>query len=57
VLEVVSTGGRTRDLVDNRHDYAEVKIPEYWIVDPRSRTVTVLTLKPEQNQYVEAGVY
>jgi Uma2 family endonuclease len=46
VMEVVSPGkdARQRDLKDKRADYAKAKIPEYWIVDPETRTITVLTL-------------
>jgi Uma2 family endonuclease len=54
-LEVVSEDKPERDLVDKRHDYAEGKIPEYWIVNPLSETVTVLRLRDQA--YEEAGVY
>ena len=55
VAEVVSPDRPERDLVDKRADYAEAGIPEYWIVDPRHDTVTVLTLAA--GAYVEHGVY
>ncbi len=55
VAEVVSPDDPARDLVDKRADYAEAGIPEYWIVDPTSETVTVLTLEGEA--YVEHGVH
>jgi Uma2 family endonuclease len=47
VMEVVSNGAedRKRDLIDKRAEYAEAGIPEYWIVDPKPRTITVLKLK------------
>lgn len=47
VLEVVSEGveDRRRDLRKKRVDYAQAGIPEYWIVDPKTRTITVLKLK------------
>ncbi len=32
-----------RDTVEKRRDYAEADIPAYWIVDPRTDTLTVLT--------------
>ena len=33
-----------RDLVDKRGDYAEGRVPEYWIVNPQTETITVLRL-------------
>jgi Uma2 family endonuclease len=33
-----------RDTVEKVADYAEVGIPEYWIVNPLDETITVLTL-------------
>ena len=49
VAEVVSPGGETsdnyqRDYVWKRHQYQDWQIPEYWIIDPHRRKVTVLTL-------------
>ena len=54
VMEVVSTN-REHDLVKKRKEYAEAGIPEYWIVDPELRTITVLTL--EHNRYAVQGIY
>ena len=55
VMEIVSPDDPSRDLVVKRADYAEAAIPEYWIVDPRVETVTVLKLAT--NAYVEHGVF
>lgn len=55
VAEVVSADNPQRDFVDKRRDYAEAGIPEYWIVDPRTETITVLELV--QGEYVEHGVH
>lgn len=46
VMEVVSPGeeARERDLKTKRREYAKAKIREYWIIDPESKTITVLTL-------------
>jgi Uma2 family endonuclease len=57
VLEVVSEGAeaRQRDYVQKRDDYAKAGIPEYWIVDPIDKAVTVLRL--EGAQYKEHGRY
>lgn len=54
-LEVVSEEKPERDLVDKRGDYAEAHVPEYWIVNPQTETVTVLRLRDDA--YEEAGVY
>jgi Uma2 family endonuclease len=54
-LEVVSPDKPERDLVDKRGDYAEARIPEYWIVNPQTETITVLRL--DGDAYVEAGQY
>ncbi|HLN27180.1 MAG TPA: Uma2 family endonuclease [Gemmataceae bacterium] len=55
VLEVVSEDEPKRDLVDKRSDYAEAHVPEYWIVNPQTETITVLRLR--ENAYEEAGIY
>ena len=55
MTEVVSPDDPARDLVVKRADYAEAGIPEYWIVDPRNKTVTVLALAG--NDYVEHGAF
>jgi Uma2 family endonuclease len=54
-LEVVSEEKPERGLVDKRHDYAEGNVPEYWIVNPQTETITVLRL--ENAVYVEHGVF
>ena len=55
VVEVVSPDDPDRDVVEKRADYAGARIPEYWIVDPRDETITVLAL--EGDAYVEHGVH
>ena len=44
VVEVVSDDDRRRDLEIKRSEYARAGIPEYWIVDPQTGTITVLKL-------------
>ncbi len=50
VIEIVSPGPEShkRDYQDKRADYAQLKIPEYWIVDPQTERITVLILKGKQ---------
>ena len=54
VVEILSQD-RHRDTDIKRREYAEAGIPEYWIVDPRDRRVTVLRL--ENGVYAVAGEY
>jgi len=44
VMEVISEDDPARDLETKRREYAEAGIAEYWIVDPRSKTISVLKL-------------
>ena len=55
VVEVVSPDDPERDYVQKRADYAELRIPEYWIVDPQADTITVLAL--DGDRYVDHGVF
>ena len=55
VVEILSPDKPERDLVEKREDYAEARIPEYWIVDPQDATITVLQLQGAT--YVEHGVF
>ena len=41
-VEVISPGSRHYDAVRKRADYAAIGVPEYWLVDPVERRVTVL---------------
>src|SRR4029079_2133470 len=42
-VEVVSPSNASKDLVLKRHHYGAAGIPQYWLADPRSRALTVLT--------------
>jgi Uma2 family endonuclease len=52
VMEVVSAGSeaRDRDYDEKRSDYAALGIAEYWIVDPQSQQITILSLQGRQYQ-------
>ncbi len=55
VVEILSPGSAGRDLTTKRDLYARFGIPEYWIVDPESESVEVLTLKG--GAYSRDGLY
>jgi Uma2 family endonuclease len=57
VVQVVSGDAkdRERDLVIKRCEYANARIPEYWIVDPKLARVTVLHLADDR--YIEHGSF
>jgi Uma2 family endonuclease len=54
-LEVVSEEKPERDLIDKRTDYAEARVPECWIVNPQTETITVLHLRGDA--YEEVGAF
>lgn len=54
-MEVVSPDDPKRDLEVKREEYAAAGIQEYWIVDPRDSTITLLVLEQPGQPYVEAG--
>ncbi|MCS6847557.1 MAG: Uma2 family endonuclease [Anaerolineae bacterium] len=55
VMEVVSPKNRATDIRDKRREYARAGIPEYWIVDPQAKIITVLKLCGES--YAVHGEY
>lgn len=54
-VEIVSEDDPQRDYQVKRVDYAEAGIREYWIVDPRDESVTLLVLEHGQQTYTEIG--
>jgi len=55
VVEIVSPDDPERDTKVKRADYAEIGIPEYWIVNPEDETIAVLTLAG--SVYREHGLF
>ena len=55
VVEIVSPDDPERDTIIKRADYAQARIPEYWIVNPVDETISVLTLADDA--YMEEGVF
>jgi Uma2 family endonuclease len=57
VMEVVSKDDPERDVTKKRAEYAKAGIREYWIVDPRDKTITVLGLNAPTSRYEVIGKY
>ncbi|WP_413174883.1 Uma2 family endonuclease [Anabaena azotica] len=57
VVEVVSPGElqRDRDFIAKRLQYQDCGIPEYWIIDPQSKSILVLELVDKI--YNEVGIF
>lgn len=51
VVEILSPSTRRQDLITKRSLYARIGVREYWIIEPGTQTVTVLTL--ESGNYSE----
>lgn len=52
VMEVVSEDDPDRDWIEKRREYALAGINEYWIVDPRDSTITILGLAQQGTEYL-----
>lgn len=55
VVEIVSPDHMERDMHLKRIEYAEAKIPEYWIINPEEESITVLKLMDDH--YVPHGIF
>ncbi len=57
IAEVVSPGktNRDRDYVHKRDQYAAIGVSEYWLIEPVTQTLTLLSL--ENERYQEVGVF
>lgn len=53
VVEVLSRGTRSRDLVSKRRAYEQEGVPSYWVVDPA--VPSLLALELEDGRYTEAA--
>ncbi len=54
-MEVISPDDPGRDLETKRREYAQAGISEYWLVDPRTDEIMVMTLS--EGRYVVHGVF
>ncbi len=58
-IEIVSgdSKDRARDFIDKRADYAQARIPEYWIIDPETESITALTMPAGAGEYAVHGEF
>lgn len=56
VIEIVSPGDiqKDRDYIAKKTQYQDCRIPEYWIVDPQTKTILILELTGDT--YTEVGI-
>ena len=54
VIEIISTSNQTHDRVRKYSTYMEFGIKEYWIINPKLKTVEVYTL--ENGEYKQAAI-
>ncbi|WP_375140451.1 Uma2 family endonuclease [Cohnella herbarum] len=52
VVEVISPSSRKRDKVVKSRIYAKYQVPEYWIIDPKGRTLEQYRLQGELYELV-----
>lgn len=50
VLEIISPGSEKRDRIEKKSRYEIFGAQEYWIVDPKHETITVMLLSGKQYQ-------
>lgn len=54
VVEILSPGNRSLDLITKRRDYDRFGVGEYWIIDPELNQIRVLPRKTPEGPYVES---
>ncbi|MDK2793268.1 MAG: hypothetical protein PWQ25_2131 [Deferribacteres bacterium] len=55
VIEIISPSNETHDRIRKYITYMEFGIKEYWIINPKLKTVEVYTL--ENGEYKQAAIY
>ena len=56
IVEILSKSNRKKDLIEKFHLYQRAGVREYWIADPKVRTVTVYVMQ-ENGEYDDGEVY
>ena len=55
VIEIISTSNQTHDRVRKYSTYMEFGIKEYWMINPKLKTIEVYLL--EEDEYKQAAIY
>ncbi|WP_058486958.1 Uma2 family endonuclease [Defluviitalea phaphyphila] len=55
VIEIISTSNQTHDRVRKYSTYMEFGVNEYWMINPKLKTVEVYVL--EKDEYKQAAIY
>jgi Uma2 family endonuclease len=54
-VEIISPSSATKDRVTKRNLYARHGVPEYWLVDPEAKTITIFS-NPQDDHYQSEAV-
>lgn len=57
VIEIVSPSNTTHDTVTKLNLYDRFKVPEYWIVSPKNKSVTIYKYEDDIQSYGEFTIY
>jgi Uma2 family endonuclease len=55
--EVISPSTRSADEEDKFIEYAQAGIPEYWLLDPKNKTIRVYVVPEGASEYTLAATY
>ena len=56
IVEILSPSNRKRDLLEKFYLYQRVGVREYWIADPKVKTITVYVMQ-ENGEYNDGEAY
>jgi Uma2 family endonuclease len=56
-LEIVLPGNRSHDRMTRRIEITEAKTPEYWVIDPQTKMISVLDLAIDDSCYTVHGTF
>jgi Uma2 family endonuclease len=57
IIEITSPSTASRDNLTKLNLYQRFQVPEYWIVSPKNRTVSVYCYEKEINAYLEPTIF